>query len=69
MSLRANLHTLMQQNELTTTELAERSGVGQAIIQRLFTGEVEDIKLSIAQKIAAVFSLSLSQLIGEVPLP
>ncbi len=69
MELVAILKKLMHQHQLTVTQLAERSGVGQPVIHRLITGELSEPKLKTVQKLAVYFEVTLGQLAGMEPLP
>lgn len=65
----SNLKTLIAIANVTRSELSRQTGVPQAVIYRLYTGENTNPKLATIQKLAAYFNVSSSQLIGETPLP
>ncbi len=68
-SLNANLKTLMSLGQVNASELARRTGIAQPIIHRLSTGQNTNPKLATIKPIARYFLVSVSQLIGEEPLP
>lgn len=68
-SLSANLKTLMSLGKVNASELARRTGVAQPIIHRLSTGQNINPKLATIKPIARYFMVTMSQLIGEEPLP
>jgi SOS-response transcriptional repressor LexA len=63
------LRQLMHEQDLTTSELARRTGIGQPVIHRILTSETGDPKVSTLSAIANYFAVSISQLIGDEPLP
>ncbi|MGB6977064.1 MAG: helix-turn-helix domain-containing protein [Gammaproteobacteria bacterium] len=63
------LDKLMEKREITESELARRTGISQPVINRLLCGRNDNPKLTTLLPIANYFSLSLSELIGEAPLP
>lgn len=68
-SLSLNLKTLMSLSQINASELARRTGIAQPIIHRLSTGQNTNPKLATIKPIARYFMVSISQLIGEEPLP
>lgn len=68
-SLSANLKVLMSLSKINASELARRTGIAQPIIHRLSTGQNTNPKLATIKPIARYFSVTVSQLIGEDPLP
>lgn len=64
-----NLKTLMSSGAVNASELARRTGVAQPIIYRLSTGQNTNPKLGTVCPISDYFMVTVSQLIGEVPLP
>lgn len=68
-SLSSNLKTLMSLSQINASELARRTGIAQPIIHRLSTGQNVNPKLATVKPIARYFMISISQLIGEEPLP
>ena len=68
-SLSANLKTLMSFAKINASELARRTGVAQPIIHRISTGQNLNPKLATIRPIARYFTVKISQLIGEEPLP
>lgn len=63
------LKTLMADEGLTETELFRRTGIGQPVIHRIASGETDNPKIATLSPIASYFSISISQLIGDDPLP
>ena len=63
------LKQLMDEQDITESELARRTGVGQPVIHRIASGETEDPKVGTLSAIANHFAVSISQLIGDEPLP
>ena len=68
-SLSENLKTLMSLARINASELARRTSIAQPIIHRLSTGQNISPKLATIKPIARYFLVSVSQLIGEAPLP
>ncbi len=68
-SLSSNVKTLMSLAQINASELARRTGIAQPIIHRLSTGQNTNPKLATVKPIARYFLVSVSQLIGEEPLP
>jgi len=52
----------------TPTELAAKAGVLQPTLSRLFTGKHEAVKVETLQAIALYFKVTVSHLLGEIPL-
>lgn len=67
--LSSNLKLLMEAAHINPSELARRTGVAQPIIHRLSTGQNTNPKLATIKPIAHYFTVTVSQLIGEVALP
>ncbi len=63
------LTKLMATQGLTDNELAERVGLPQPTISRIRNGDSRDPRDSTLRPIAEYFSLTVSQLRGDVPLP
>lgn len=63
------LRQLMDEQALTTSELARRTGIGQPVVYRILSSETGDPKVSTLSAIANYFAVSISQLIGDEPLP
>ena len=68
-SLSTNMKILMSLAQINPSELARRTGIAQPIIHRLSTGQNINPKLATVKPIARYFMVSVSQLIGEEPLP
>lgn len=66
--LATNLKTLMSINNISPTQLARKTGVGQPVIFRIATGETDNPKLATLRPIANYFDKSISQLVGDEPL-
>jgi len=64
-----NIKALMSASSINASELARRTGVAQPIIYRLSTGQNTNPKLGTICPISDYFMITVSQLIGEVPLP
>lgn len=65
MELSKTIVELMKIKEISPSELAKRSTINLAFLYRVITGEVNDIKLSMAQKIAKGLGISITELIRE----
>lgn len=63
------LRALMDEMGLSESELARRTQVGQPVIHRILSGETDNPRVATLSQIANYFSLSISQLIGDAPLP
>ena len=63
------LRALMLEVGITVTELARRTGVGQPVIHRMASGETDNPKVGSLSPIAAFFNVTISQLVGDDPLP
>ena len=63
------LRALMTSKNLSESELSRQTGIGQPVIHRMLSGETENPKIGTLRPIAHYFSLSVGQLIGDVPLP
>jgi len=63
------LKTLMADEGLTETELFRRTGIGQPVIHRIASDETGNPKIATLSPIANYFNISISQLIGDDPLP
>lgn len=68
-TLSINMKTLMSSAQINASELARRTGIAQPIIHRLSTGQNVNPKLATIKPIARYFMVTVSQLIGEEPLP
>lgn len=62
------LKSLMVQAQITETELARRTNIGQPVIHRIASGETDNPKITTMAPIAAHFNITVSQLIGDHPL-
>lgn len=63
------LKALMAEVRITESELARRTGVGQPVVHRIASGETDNPKVGTLSPIAKYFALSISQLVGDEPLP
>lgn len=63
------LKALVTTHNLSESELARRTGIGQPVIHRVISGETGNPKVETLRPIAQFFGISISQLIGDVPLP
>lgn len=63
------LRALMDEMNLSESELARRTQVGQPVIHRILSGETDNPRVATLSQIANYFSISISQLIGDAPLP
>lgn len=66
--LSSNLKRLMGQQKITVSELARRTEIAQPIIHRLSTGKNTNPKIATISPIARYFTVTISHLIGELPL-
>ena len=67
--LSSNLKALMAEIHISESELARRTGIGQPVIHRIASGETDNPKVATLSPIANFFAISISQLIGDEPLP
>src|SRR3990167_1621898 len=67
--LRHILRNLMDELSLSESELSRRTQVGQPVIHRILSGETDNPRVATLSLIANYFSVSISQLIGDAPLP
>ncbi len=63
------LKALMAEIRITESELARRTGIGQPVVHRIASGETDNPKVGTLSPMAKFFALSISQLIGDEPLP
>lgn len=63
------LKAMMESVDITVTELARQTGVGQPVIHRMASGETDNPKVGSLSPIAKFFNINISQLIGDDPLP
>jgi SOS-response transcriptional repressor LexA len=66
--LAATLKYLLQNSNLSESELARQTGVCQPVIHRLASGETDNPKIDSLRPIAKFFSISVDQLIGDLPI-
>src|SRR5215216_7490151 len=66
--LASTLKTLLGELNLSESELARQTGVGQPVIHRMASGETDNPKIDTLRPIAKFFDISLEQLIGDIPL-
>jgi len=70
LKLSTNLRALMSEFPgLNESELARRTGIGQPVVHRICSGETDNPKVATLSPIANFFTVSISQLIGDEPLP
>lgn len=67
-SLGTVLKELMAQQNLSASELARRTGIGQPVIFRMLSGETDNPKVATLSPLASYFGVTINQLIGETPL-
>lgn len=63
------MNIMLKKLDMSVTELSRQTGVGQPVIHRLTTGISINPTLSTLRPIAQFFKISLSQLVGDTPLP
>ena len=63
------LKTLMSEANVSESELARNTGLGQPVVHRLASNQTQNPKIDTLSPIASFFSLTISQLIGDDPLP
>lgn len=63
------LNTMLKKLDISVSELSRQTGIGQPVIHRLATGNSANPTLSTLRPIAEFFKISLSQLVGDAPLP
>lgn len=68
-NLSENIRALMGELRITESELARRTGIGQPVVHRIASGETDNPKVATLSPIANYFAVSISQLIGDEPLP
>lgn len=64
-----NLKVLILEQQISEAELSRRTGIAQPIINGFTRGKGKNPTLDSLKKIADYFVISVSQLIGEEPLP
>lgn len=69
MKLNTILKMLLKEHQLSESELARRTNVGQPVIHRMASGETDNPKVATLIPIARYFSLTINQLMGVDPLP
>ena len=67
--LSENLKALMWEVGITVTELARQTGVGQPVIHRMASGETDNPKVGSLRPIAKFLNVTISELLGDAPLP
>lgn len=60
------LSHLMSKNNISSAELARKTGVGQPVIYRLMTGTTENPQIFTLKPIADFFGVTLDQLLGSI---
>lgn len=68
-SMSTILKGLMAELGINESELARRTGIGQPVVHRICSGETDNPKVATLSPIANFFAISISQLIGDEPLP
>lgn len=68
-SISVILKGLMAELGINESELARRTGIGQPVVHRICSGETDNPKVATLSPIANFFAISISQLIGDEPLP
>jgi len=63
------LQQLMEEQAISASELGRRTGIGQPVIFRIASGETGDPKVGTMSALSKYFDISISQLIGDEPLP
>lgn len=62
------LRALMSELNITVTQLARETGIGQPVIHRISTGETQHPKSDSLSGLAKYFNVTISQLIGDDPI-
>ena len=60
---------LMEASELNESQLAKQTGLSQSVINRLMSGTTHNPRVKTLHSIAHFFSVNISQLLGDEPLP
>lgn len=68
MTLSTTLKALITKHEISESELARQTGIAQPIIHRILNSQNTNPKLETLKSIADYFMITISQLIGEIPL-
>lgn len=68
-NLDKNLQYLMQHYQLTETEIARRTDIGQPVVHRMAYGATDNPKIKTISPLANLFGLSISQLLTDLPPP
>jgi transcriptional regulator with XRE-family HTH domain len=63
------LKALIEEQHLSEAEFARRVGIAQPVINRIINGKTPNPQIDTLNKIADYFLISVSQLIGQQPLP
>jgi DNA-binding Xre family transcriptional regulator len=66
--LRDTLQRLMAKQQISATRLGETTGVPQPTISRLLNGTTDTMEWETLQLLGAALGVTVSQLIGEVPI-
>lgn len=67
-NLASTLKSLLDRKNLSESELARRTGIGQPVIHRMASGETDNPKIETLRPIARFFDISLEQLLGDAPI-
>ncbi len=62
------LKSLLDKSNLSENELSRRTGIPQQIINRILLGQNKNPKIATLKPLAHYFMVSISQLIGDLPL-
>lgn len=66
--LSVNLQRLIKENGLTISELSRRTRLSQPVLHRIYTGVTDNPSVLTLSPLAKYFGVSISQLIGDIPL-
>lgn len=65
---RENIRKLIARDQLSERQLAMDCDMSQSTLNRFLTGKTETLEFVNFQRLAQYFSITISELIGEVPL-
>lgn len=68
-TLKENLNFLLKEADMNVSELARQTGVIQSALHRIMTGDTTNPNVNTLRPLAKFFAISLSQLLGDEPLP
>lgn len=68
-NLKKNLNLLLKEADMSGAELARKTGIAQPVLHKIIAGDTTNPNVNTLRPIAKFFAISLSQLLGDEPLP